>query len=484
MKRAFLNIAFTLPNLLAIWIILLIPFKVIGYGFLPPDDALRHSAKAISGKPWDQILVLRDDIKMDSHPGWHAILSAIHRVTHWDAHSLVLFSIIFLFALFAITPLLFLRYSESWVVSLTMISIFSAGWIFRLFLGRPYILTMAVFSIICFLWPSLKDKKAGFKTAIFLTVAIALSTWIHCAWYLFALPLAAFFLAREWRAGIVFGACTLLGIAIGASFTGHPVIFIRQTTMHFFLAFGSADTQRLLVGEFQPALPDVSIVMMVLGLLGWQCLRGKWDRKIVDNPVFILAALCFILGAISRRITVDLGIPVIAFWLAGELDKFFSSNLIISRRRIILSIAACFVLFLFITSDADSRWSRYKPADYLSAEDPDQKLWLPDPGGIIYSDDMGIFYSTFFKNPDADWRYILGFEPALMPEADLKIYRDIQQGRFTYKCFYPWVNKMRPQDRLIIRGNPDNKPKIPELEWYYAALSTWSGRLPKSPQKK
>ena len=41
---------------LAVWaivilVILVIPLRVIQYGFLPGDDALRHAAKAVSGKP-------------------------------------------------------------------------------------------------------------------------------------------------------------------------------------------------------------------------------------------------------------------------------------------------------------------------------------------------------------------------------------------------------------------------------------------------
>ena len=42
---------------LAVWVILiltllLIPLKIIGYGYIPPDDALRHAGKAVSGKSW------------------------------------------------------------------------------------------------------------------------------------------------------------------------------------------------------------------------------------------------------------------------------------------------------------------------------------------------------------------------------------------------------------------------------------------------
>ena len=101
-----------------------------------------------------------------------------------------------------------------------------------------------------------------------------MSTWIHCAWYLFILPIAAFLLAREWRAGIVFSVCAVLGVTIGASLTGHPVIFLRQTIMHLVLAFSSADTQNILVTEFQPALVDIGIVVMIAGMIGWRALRG------------------------------------------------------------------------------------------------------------------------------------------------------------------------------------------------------------------
>ena len=45
---------------LAVWlvvalVILAIPLKIISYGYLPGDDALRHCAKAVSGKPWTEI---------------------------------------------------------------------------------------------------------------------------------------------------------------------------------------------------------------------------------------------------------------------------------------------------------------------------------------------------------------------------------------------------------------------------------------------
>ena len=61
---------------LAAWIAVIVTLlcvagKIIGYGFLPQDDALRHAAKAVSGKPWSEILVLRDGF-IDGSASWLA----------------------------------------------------------------------------------------------------------------------------------------------------------------------------------------------------------------------------------------------------------------------------------------------------------------------------------------------------------------------------------------------------------------------------
>ncbi len=466
--------------ILAIWVISLIPFKIVGYGFLPPDDALRHSAKAISDKDWSRILVLRDDIKMDSHPGWHAILGLVRRITEWDAHSLVLFSVVALFILFCAAPLLFLRYPGTWLLSLVTISIIFPPLFFRLLLGRPYIFTMTVLLIIFLLWPGLKQKKHRYSTAALLIVMIALSTWIHCGWYMFALPVIAFFAARQWRAGLLIAIYSALGIVIGALLTGHPIIFFKQTLLHLFLAYGNCDIQHVLVTEFSPLLGDTNIVFAVAIVLIWRSARGGWSRSVIDNPVFILGALSFILGFITRRVWVDWGVPALAIWLANEFEPLFKSKTALySWRRVAVTICICAVLYLSVTCDAGSRWSLTKPLDYLSAEDKEQAGWLPQAGGIIYSDDMDVFYQTFFKNPKADWRYILGFEPALMPKEDLVVLRNVQKNLGIPKYFEPWVKKMRPEDRLILRGSEESKPKIPELEWKYIALGTWSGRKPR-----
>jgi hypothetical protein len=89
---------------------------------------------------------------------------------------------------------------------------------------------------------------------------------------------------------------------------------------------------------------------------------------------------------------------------------------------------------------------------------------------------MQFFYNTFYKNPQGGWRYIVGFEPALMPPDDLKIYRGIHLAEGSPDSYQPWIKKMRPEDRVAI-SRPD-QPELPALEWKQAAHGVWIGRLP------
>ena len=465
---------------IAIVVIVCISLKVISYGYLPPDDAMRHAAKVISGKSWDQILVMRPHSFMFGHIGWDAILGAVHKLAGCDQDGLVAFSVVSLFLLFCLLPLFFADYHEAWLASLLVIAVTSPGFMMRLLLGRPYIVTMAILLVIFFFWPRLKEKKPPLAVMVALTVLIALSAWIHGVWYLFALPAFSFFAAREYRAGTRFLVCAGLGALIGASLTGHPCLFMKQAITETAGAVFSASTQRLLVGELQSFGGDVLMIFLILVMLGWRKMRGKWDIRAVYNPIFILAAMGWVLGFIAARFWWDWGMPAVIFWLLSELNEAISEKIkFLSWSRVFLTLVLSAALFLAVTADSGSRWTYNLTTEYLEQGRPEYAEWLPEPGGIIYSDDMGLFYQTFFKNPKAPWRYILGFESSLMPPEDLIVLRKIHWNFEADKAFEPWVKKMRPQDRLIIRRNFYAKPNISSLEWYYAATGTWIGRLPR-----
>jgi hypothetical protein len=83
-------------------------------------------------------------------------------------------------------------------------------------------------------------------------------------------------------------------------------------------------------------------------------------------------------------------------------------------------------VFLGITSDRDGRWTSTVNKHCLGAEDAETAGRLPERGGIIYSRDMTVFYDTFYRNPTVPWRYVMGFEPALMTREDLAVARAAQ----------------------------------------------------------
>jgi hypothetical protein len=458
--------------------LLLIALRVISYGYIPFDDAMRHAAKAVSGKNWSEILILRPEITMDSHVGWHKILEFIYQMTGCSVDNLVVFSIVFLFILFCIVPIFFLKRPEAWLITLFAVWVANYSDLMRTFLGRPYIFTMAVVVFLGFMWPRFRSKHIPWPSLIILTILIALATWIHCLWYMFALPVLCFFIAREWRAGFVVSLCTIAGVIIGMLLTGNPIQFILQTVGHFFHSLGDHTLTRQLVSEFQPFAGDQMVVVAVLGMLGWRALRNSWDVKAIYTPIFILAVTSWVLGFFVLRVWVDWGIPAVCIWIALEFEEYLNTAMESSSwKRVGLTLAIACVLFISITNDYGSRWTQSMSVQYLSADNPEQKKWLPEKGGIIYNDDMTIFYQTFYANPHAQWRYILGFEPTMMPPEDLAILRKIQWNYGAAEAYEPWVKKMRPEDRLILRRH--SMPAIKELEWNLAATGIWIGRLPK-----
>ncbi|MGA2029010.1 MAG: hypothetical protein ABSG87_02945, partial [Verrucomicrobiota bacterium] len=224
---------------------------------------------------------------------------------------------------------------------------------------------------------------------------------------------------------------------------------------------------------------DTAAVLAVISLLLCRKIFLGWNPRVLLNPVFIMMVLGWLLGLKMRRFWWDFGTPAFIVWVALELQEHFERHLTFdSVKRLLVTLGIAGGVFLGFTSDRESRWTANLTTDYLTPDNPDLAGWLPKPGGIIYNSDMDIFFQTFFKNPTADWRYILGFESGFMQPEDLEVLRKIEWNYGDVRAYEPWVKKMRPQDRMIIRGNSGNLPNIPELEWHYAASSLWVGRLP------
>jgi hypothetical protein len=477
---------------LAVWamvilVILAIPLKIISYGYLPPDDALRHAAKAVSGKPWPEILVVGPGFRVDHNFGWHFLLRQIYlgsksdpKNETRDTEKLVVFSVVALFTLVGWSVLPWLKRPETWLITLTIFMV-TSGIMQRLMIGRPLLMTIAGLLTILFAWQAHGASPPKWWTAAWMAAVIAACTFVHGVWYLWALPVAAFFLAGQFRWGWMLVAGWAAGTFLGASLTGHPFESPYQAVVMASRAFGLHSTQRTLVGEFQPFGGDVLALVVFGGLLVLRCLGGFNIRPWKFNPAFWLVCICWVLGFKAVRFWDDWGLPALMVLTACDLQLLLEARFATdSLKRLALAGGLAVMTWLAATNDSGSRWTYNLTQQYLMPDNPDLTGWLPDKGGTLYSADMMVFYQTFFKNPNADWRYILGYEPAFMPKEDFDIYHTILWNLCDAKAFEPWVIKMRPEDRLVVHGSSGSPPNIPQLEWEYGISGIWIGRTPRT----
>jgi hypothetical protein len=227
-----------------------------------------------------------------------------------------------------------------------------------------------------------------------------------------------------------------------------------------------------------PSNGDIQVVMVVGLLLAWRQISSGWNPRAVMNPIFMMMALGWVLGLKMQRFWWDYGTPAFIMWVAGEFQERLEKDMDFdSVRRLMTTCLLAGGVYLGFTSDLQSRWTQNLTTQYLTQDNPALAGWLPDPGGIIYNSNMDVFFDTFYKNPKADWKYILGFESGWMRPEDLEVYRKAQLNDDA-SAFEPWVKKMRPQDRMIIHASGATQPNIPELEWNYAVTEIWIGRIP------
>ena len=473
---------------LLVWMVVIltllwIPGKIVSYGYIPHDDALRHAAKAVSGKPWPEIMVMRDDFRIDPHPGWHAVLGAIHKLTGSDAEKLVMISVVGMMLLVSAAALPWLRWPESWLAAMLVATICMPRISARLVLGRPYLFTVAACIALIYVWSRIQQRRPRAWELAFTVVVVALDAWIHGGWYQMGLPIAALVLCGWWRPAIWYGACFLGGSILGCAFTGHPWLFLFQSSRHLLGVFGDFHVDRELSTELLPSGGDPQMVLAVVAMILWRMRSPGWSARELLNPVFMMAIIGWVLGLKMYRFWDDWGLTAAMLWIALELQKEFAGGLAFdSARRLVLAAGLGGALFLASTSDINSRYTWNLTNEYLEEKNPELTGWLPEKGGILYSAEMSVFFETFYKNPTAPWKYILGFESALMRPEDLQVYRKIQWNFGDVRGYEPWVKKMKPEDRLVIRASrlhSGNPPNIPELEWRYAVTDLWVGRLPR-----
>jgi hypothetical protein len=462
--------------LIAVATLLLIPLKIVSYGFVPDGDMRRHVAKAFTDKPYTQILELRPGYTVDHNLGWEWLLRFLHQKGNWGADALVAFSIISMMLVVFFAGLPWVRRPEAWLSALLAQLLAVPEFMTRLTQARPYLLTEGIFIAVLFAWAKYRVEKWCWKKLMLTTMGIAVSVWMHGAWYLWLLPLGAFFLARWWREGIGLTGCWVAGVCAGALLSGRAVGFLTTNLSMAFDVFREGVPQWMMVGEFQPSDGEFATLVLLAIVFLW---RKEAMVDLLRSPLIWMIAIGWVLGLHADRAWADWGIPAVLVWLAIQFEetmKGWWNN--VSFKRIVIGLLIAVPLFLQSTSDLDRRYTLNLEDVFLDGSDASLRGWLPGDNGVFYSADLNFFYNTFFKNPRANWRYVLGFEPALMPDEDRKIFRQIQRRHGELKAYEAWIDKMRPADRLEISGSA--RPDLPRLEWRNVPGDIWIGRLPKS----
>jgi hypothetical protein len=463
--------------LLVIVTLLFVALKIVGTGYLPGGDARRHVAQAFASKPYTETVVMKPAYQMDHSPGWDWILRQLHEKAGLTKDQLISFSLGALMLCFFLAPLPWMRRPEAWLAALLAELIAIPELMTRLTQARPLLFTESICMIVLIAWCRSGPAAPSWRKVILTTAAITLSTWVHGTWYLWVLPVMAFFLARWWQSAISLACCWLGGALAGAILTGQPVVFLKQAVMLILTIYREHPPQWMLVGELQPHYGEFAtlILLAIVYLLRRQ--QGRADSTLHCTPLLWMIGICWILGFKADRNWSDWGIPAVLVWLALQFEQLMTGAWAANSLKCVAAAAVLAVpFFLDATNDLDRRYSRSSDEVRLHADDPSLRGWLPESNGIFYSSTMAFYYSTFYENPQADWRYIVGFEPALMPDEDLKIYRSIQANGGAIQAYEPWVEKMRPADRLVIYSA--TQPDLPRLEWHNGPGVMWIGRLP------
>jgi len=390
----------------------------------------------------------------------------------------VWFSVVACFVLYSLGPVLLLGRSEAWLLALALMCVADPYLIWRLLEGRPYLIVSAVVPLVYILWPRLAGERPARVVAFFAACA-AFTTWIHHGFYLLAFPVLGLLAAREWRAGTRLAVAFALGIMIGALLTGHPIGYLYQSLLHAYLVVGLPKPMVVLAAELEPFEGRPQAVAAFLALVAWRATRERNAFTPTRDPAVAMAVGGWALGFFSQRFYFDWAVPALLALGAVGFDRALRERLPATVPAYVLITAApALLLVLVIGADVQARWSNAPGPISLSSDDPAQAEWLPDPGGIAYDTEMVLFDGLFFRNPQGPWKYVLGFEPAIMRPEDYEVFTAIHAKHGKLGAYRPWVDRMRPEDRLYIISQSTQHTQIP-LQWYQPVPSLWVGRLPR-----
>lgn len=463
-------------------VFLVLPLRIIGYGYMPIDDALRHSAFAMGNRSWGDLILLdsRFPAWMDVHPGWHTFLRAIHDLTQWDQGTLVTLSVVMAFWVFTFTGVIASSNAPAWILGCTLVALLEPGLLGKLLLGRPLFFSMTAVMALLFLWTRPRPLRLPHEIGV-VALVLGVSLYMHpSSWYLWLIALPPLVACRSWRAIGALAAGWGIALAATCLLNGwYNAIVLPIDVLRLALLEGGAPVP-LLATELQPTgAPMLGLMGMAVTLVARRA-AGHDVRHAVQAVDFAFVVTAWIAGLYVGRFWVEWGLPAMAVWftrqLAESLEIGFVGGAFQRRTAGMVGISAV-VLFLSQSADLGGRYSNTLRNPLMTAPVSEFASDLPDPGGILYSPDMGTFYTIFHRIPTLQFRFSTAMEPGLMPAADLKVLRAIQSSNLSMvREYQPWFDKMTMADRVMIRSTTE--PEWPGLVFkrFYGA---WIGHKAK-----
>ena len=219
--------------------------------------------------------------------------------TNWDAEALVIFSVVALFVLTGWSVLPWLKRPEAWLITL-MAAMIVSDIPQRFMLGRPYLVSISVLMTLFLLWQRHGASPPKWWMAGLMTGLFAISTFVHGVWYLWALPIAAFFFAGQFRWGLALGVSWAVGVLLGAALTGTSG-GLSGASLETGAARRRDARHRPHDGDGTAAGPGDVLALIILG--GLLILRqlARSERAAVDRHAGVLAALLQLGAGLQSR---------------------------------------------------------------------------------------------------------------------------------------------------------------------------------------
>lgn len=202
-------------------------------------------------------------------------------------------------------------------------------------------------------------------------------------------------------------------------------------------------------------------------------------NELSRDSLFIMILLCWMLSIKVVRFWVDWGAIALMFWLSHKISYLIEDMQSI-KKPFLRWVLFVFTVLSFVLIIPSTAWNNQKERKSYSVDfsKPQLAEYKPLDGGIIYNDSMNHFYYQYFADPEGKYKYILGFEPAIMLKEDRNTYREIIYSLYHYSSYKPWINKLTEKDRLFVTY--DISTFYPQLDWIKAGNHLWIGKLKSS----